>query len=91
MTSALHYPFEKIPEHIQGLLIKEAQELAMETYNTTEIYPCGNRKSFDEYFTIYDGMIIFWFDIQIDCGRTTGITTYPKMHGKGVLMTSFLF
>ena len=54
-------------------MIDEARVKAMEKYNTTDISPIGERESFDECFTIDEDTLIFWFEIDIECGRTSCI------------------
>ena len=61
-------------ENVKKELIDEARQLAMKKYATSAIYPVGSKASFDECFTEEMGMLIFWYDMDIDCGRTTGIT-----------------
>ena len=56
-------------------MIKEAQK----NNNNRAVYPAGNKKSFDECFTYEKdmGLLILWYDKDIDCGRTTGVITQP--------------
>jgi hypothetical protein len=62
-------------ENLKKELISEAREVAMAKYSTSAIYPVGSRTSFSECFTQELGMLIFWYDMDIECGRTTGIVT----------------
>ena len=54
-------------------MITEARQRALEKYNTTDIFPIGGRESFDECFTQDEDKLIFWFEVDIHCGRTSSI------------------
>lgn len=64
---------------IKTELINNARNNAIEKYDTSAIYPVGERMSFDECFTIEDelDMIIFWYDVPVPSGMTTGMVYYP--------------
>ena len=60
-------------EQLKAEMIAEAKTKASEKYGADEIYPINTKSCFDECFTEEDGLLIFWFDIELDCGRTSGI------------------
>ncbi len=66
---------DEYPSDIKAELYEKAIEKALNTHGTSAIYPCGGRENFDECFTVMDGSLIFWYDVQITNGKTTCITT----------------
>ena len=63
-------------EQIKKEMIAEAKEKAIRDHGQHTSYPIGTKETFDECFTECAGMLIFWFDVDIDVGNdTVGRTT----------------
>jgi hypothetical protein len=60
-------------EKIKEELLNDALHNAKTHYNTSEIYPVGDKETWNECFTYEDDLIILWYDIKIDTGFTTGL------------------
>jgi hypothetical protein len=56
---------KRISNEIKQKMIQESIDRVSSEYNTTEIYPCGNKKTLDECFTIDDNNIIFWYNVAL--------------------------
>ncbi len=57
-------------------MIDEAKQHALTDHGTDIIYPVGEHETFDDCFTECEGMLILWFDVEIDIGNNTvGHTT----------------
>jgi hypothetical protein len=67
---------DEISNDIKELLIQDAIDSTMNEFQTSSIYPCGDKKSLYECFTIERDMIIFWYNVPVE----TGMTTKLKIH-----------
>ncbi len=68
---------KRIPQDIKTKMIQESIDTVAKTYGTAEIFPCGNKLTLDDCFTIDDNNIIFWYNIPYGIGYTTKIMTHP--------------
>ena len=61
------------PKKLKESLYQKAVTRTEKTHGTRTIHPVATRKVFDNCFTEDEGYLLFWYDIQIDCGRTTAL------------------
>ena len=69
MFTNKQYPIE-LKQKLYDMAVKKTRAI----YGDVAIYPISTRDSFDDCFTIDDDVLIFWYDVDIGCGRSSGIT-----------------
>jgi hypothetical protein len=68
---------DEISKDIKELLIQNAIDSTMTEFQTSSIYPCGNKDSIYECFTVDKDLILFWYNIKIENGMTTKLASHP--------------